>query len=63
MKKQNKLNIKIQDLEPLNDVWAGRHHRRHGRGRAVAFRDLELRRELLGEYKGVRGLIGYKEIP
>ena len=61
MKKQNKLNIKIQDLEPLNDVWAGRHQRRHAR--AGAFRDLDLRRELRGEFKGGRGLIGYREIP
>jgi len=61
MKKQNKLNIKIRDLEPLKEVWAGGHKRSHTR--AEAFRDLELRRELLGEYKGVRGLIGYKEIP
>jgi len=61
MKKQNKLNIKIRDLEPLKDVWAGK--RKRGHGRAEAFRDLDLRRELRGEYKGGRGLIGYREIP
>ena len=61
MKKQNKLNIKIRDLEILKDVWAGKHKRGHGR--AEAFRDLDLRRELRGEYKGGRGLIGYREIP
>ncbi len=44
MKKQNKLNIKIRDLEPLKDVWAGRRRQRHAR--AGAFRDLDnLRRE------------------
>ena len=63
MKKQNKLNIKIRDLEPLKDVWAGRRQKHHARARADAFRDLDLRRELLGEYKGGRGLIGLKEIP
>ena len=56
MKKQNKLNIKIRDLEPLKDVTGGR--RRRGHGRAGAFGDLDLR----GEYKGGRGLIGYREI-
>ena len=61
MKKQNKLNIKIRDLEPLKDVWAGRGKRGHAR--AEAFRDLGLRRELRGEFNGGRGLIGYREIP
>ena len=61
MKKQNKLNIQIRDLELLKDVWAGRHKRGHAR--AESFRDLELRRALRGEYKGGRGLIGYREIP
>jgi hypothetical protein len=56
MKKQNKLNIKIRDLDPLKDVTGGR--RRRGHGRAGAFGDLDLR----GEYKGGRGLIGYREI-
>ena len=30
MKKQNKLSIKVRDLEPLKDVVGGRRHRRHG---------------------------------
>ena len=29
MKKQNKLSIKVRDLEPLKDVVGGRRHRRH----------------------------------
>ena len=28
MKKQNKLSIKVRDLEPLKDVTGGRGHRR-----------------------------------
>ena len=32
MKKQNKLSIKVRDLEPLKDVTGGRHrHHRHHR--------------------------------
>ena len=54
MKKQNKLSIKIRDLEPLKDVTSGR---RHARSRAEAFRDLR------GEYRGGLGLIGYNRIP
>jgi hypothetical protein len=54
MKKQNKLSIKVRDLEPLKDVTAGKHH---GRGHAGAFRDLR------GEYRGGLGLIGYNRIP
>ena len=59
MKKQNKLNIKIRDLEPLKDVTGGRRrHRAHAR--AGAFFD---RGGLVGEYKGGLGLIGYNRIP
>ena len=54
MKKQNKLCIKIRDLEPLKDVTAAR---RHLRSRAEAFRDLR------GEYRGGLGLIGYNRAP
>jgi hypothetical protein len=39
MKKQNKLNIKIRDMEPLKDVTAGRRGRH---GRAEAFREQRL---------------------
>jgi len=58
MKKQNKLNIKVRDLEPLNDVTGG-NRRRRAHGRAGAFRD----RDLLGEYRGGLGLIGYNRAP
>ena len=54
MKKQNKLSIKVRDLEPLKDVTAGK---RHCRSHAGAFRDLR------GEYRGGLGLIGYNKIP
>ena len=57
MKKQNKLSIKVRDLEPLKDVTAGRRrHRAHGR--AGAFN----RGGLVGEYIGGLGLIGYNKI-
>jgi hypothetical protein len=55
MKRQNKLNIKVRDLEPLKDVRAGRRH--GARGRAGAFGDRDLR----GEWKGGRGF-GNREI-
>jgi len=55
MKKQNKLNIKIRDLEILKDVWAGK--RRKGHGHAAAFGDLDnLRAD-----RRVRGPIGFTE--
>jgi hypothetical protein len=54
MKKQNKLNIKVRDLEPLKDVTAAR---RHARSHAQAFRDL------LGEYRGGLGPFGLNRIP
>ena len=55
MKKQNKLNIKIRDLEPLKDVTSGRR-RRHGlhatEARAIKFR--------VGEYRDGLGLLGLR---
>ena len=54
MKKQNKLSIKVRDLEPLKDVTAGR---RHGSSRAEALRDLR------GEYRGGLGPFGDNRIP
>ena len=57
MKKQNKLSIKVRDLEPLKDVIGGRRRRR-AHGHAGAFGDLDLR----GEYKGGRGPFGYRQI-
>ena len=57
MKKQNKLSIKVQDLEPLKDVIGGRRLRQ-AHGRAGAFRDLDLR----GEYKGGLGPFGLRHI-
>jgi len=59
MKRQNKLNIKVRDLEPLKDVRAGRRH--GARGRAGAFFDRG-DRGLLGEYRGGLGF-GHREIP
>jgi hypothetical protein len=56
MKKQNKLSIKVRDLEPLKDVVGGRRLR-NAHGRAGAFGDPDLR----GEYKGGRGF-GHREI-
>ena len=58
MKKQNKLNIKVRDLEPLKDVTGGRR-RQGAHGRAVTFRDPDLR----GEYKGGLGPFGLRLIP
>ena len=58
MKKQNKLNIKVWDLELLKDVTAGRrHHRAHGRAGAFD------RERLVGEYRGGLGLFGLRRIP
>ena len=57
MKNQNKLNIKVRDLEPLKDVIGGRRHRK-AHGRAGAFGDRDLR----GEWKGNWGF-GHREIP
>ena len=55
MKKQNKLNIKIRDLEILKDVWSGRRGRGHGH--AGAFGDLDnLRAD-----RRFRGPIGFTE--
>jgi hypothetical protein len=56
MKKQNKLNIKIRDLEILKDVWAGKRRKGH-HGHAAAFGDLDnLRAD-----RRVRGPIGFTE--
>ena len=57
MKRQNKLNIKVRDLEPLKDVIGSRRLRR-AQWQAGACRDLDLR----GEYKGGRGPFGYRQI-
>jgi len=56
MKKQNKLNIKIRDLEILKDVWAGRRGRGHGH--AAAFGDLDN----LHADRRVRGPIGFTQL-
>ena len=50
MKKQNKLNIKVRDLEPLKDVIAGRR-RRH----RIAGSGSEAFNPLVGEYGGGLG--------
>jgi hypothetical protein len=58
MKKQNKLTIKVRDLEPLRDVMGGRR-RGHGHQlRAGAF--VEGRSNLLGEYTGGLGPFGFR---
>ena len=64
MKKQNKLSIKVRDLEPLKDVMGGRR-RRHGRHGRHGLHAMEARaiNPLVGEYGGGLGLIGYKRAP
>ena len=59
MKKQNKLSIKVRDLEPLKDVVGGRRHRR-AHARAGAFSD---RPDLRGEFKGGWNPFGFREAP
>ncbi len=58
MKKQNKLSIKVRDLEPLKDVVGGRR-RRH----ALHAREARAFNPLVGEYGGGLGLIGYNRAP
>ena len=59
MKKQNKLSIKVRDLEPLKDVIAGRRHR-HAHARAATFSDPP---DLRGEFKGGYSPLGFREVP
>ena len=59
MKTQNKLSIKVRDLEPLKDVMGGRRRRGHHL-RARAFVD---RRVGVGEYTGGLGPFGLNRIP
>jgi hypothetical protein len=58
MKKQNKLSIKVRDLEPLKDVVGGRR-RRHGRHglHAMEARAINPR---VGEYRDGLGLFGLR---
>ena len=58
MKKQNKLSIKVRDLEPLKDVTGGR--RRRSGLHAMEARAIN---PLVGEYRGGLGLIGYNRAP
>ena len=58
MKKQNKLSIKVRDLEPLKGVVGGRR-RRH----ALRAREARAFNPLVGEYGGGLGLIGYNRAP
>ena len=60
MKKQNKLSIKVRDLEPLKDVVGGRRRRRR---HALQAREARAFNPLVGEYGGGLGLIGYNRIP
>jgi hypothetical protein len=65
MTTQNKLSIKIRDLEPLGDVMGGRrrHHKHahaHAQAQATAFGE---RRSDLGEYTGGLGPFGLNRIP
>ena len=57
MEKQNKLSIKVRDLEPLKDVTGGRH-RAHRHARASAQRVNNV-----GEYGGGLGPFGLNRIP
>ena len=59
MKKQNKLSIKVRDLEPLKDVIGGRRHRHH----VLEAREARAFNPLVGEYGGGLGLIGYNRAP
>ena len=59
MKKQNKLSIKVRDLEPLKDVTGGRH-RPHGHAREAQARTIN---PLVGEYRGGLGPFGDNRIP
>jgi hypothetical protein len=59
MEKQNKLSIKVRDLEPLKDVTGGRHRRAH----RLHAREARAINPLLGEYKGGLGPFGLKHIP
>jgi hypothetical protein len=58
MKKQNKLSIKVRDLEPLKDVTGG--HRRHRHARDAQARTIN---PLIGEYRGGLGPFGDNRIP
>ena len=61
MKKQNKLNIKVRDLELVKDVaQGGRRHRAHGH--AGAFAGAFDRGGLVGEYRGGLGPFGLRRI-
>jgi len=59
MKKQNRLSIKVRDLESLKDVTGGKH-RRHGHAKDAQARTIN---PLLGEYKGGLGPFGDNLIP
>jgi len=61
MKRQNKLNIKVRDLEPLKDVIGGR--RRRHRHHVLEAREARAFNPLVGEYGGGLGLIGYNRPP
>jgi hypothetical protein len=56
MKKQNKLSIKVRDLEPLKDVVGGRRHRRH----ALQARGARAFNPRVGEYRDGLGLFGLR---
>jgi hypothetical protein len=60
MTTQNKLSIKIRDLEPLGDVMGGRRrHHKHAHAQAKAFGE---RRSELGENTGGLGPFGLNRI-
>ena len=57
MKKQNKLSIKVRDLEPLKDVVGGRRRRqRH----ALQARETRAFNPRVGEYRDGLGLFGLR---
>jgi hypothetical protein len=57
MKKQNKLSIKVRDLEPLRDVTGGRR-RRHG----LQAQEAGAFGQNVGEYSGGLGPFGLRRI-
>ena len=62
MTMQNKLSIKIRDLEPLRDVTGGRH-RHHRHAHAHAREAGAFRAQNVGEYTGGLGPFGLNRIP
>ena len=58
MKKQNKLSIKVRDLEPLKNVTGARrqHHRHHG----LHTMEARVINPRVGEFRDGLGLLGLR---